>query len=230
MSGHEGFLERWSRRKREAASEPDSRPDDEESKKNEAAAAAPAERRGSPETRDTPAGKPFDVVDLDLPSIDSIDANTDVCAFLQPGVPAELTRAALRRAWSADPAIRDFVGLVENGWDFNNPVGIPGFGPISAGDVARLLSQLVGELPAETAPPPADPPQVPALRGDQEPNLPSQRASSEPPAQLAQDEPASKQDAAGPNPTDVRRSKDGAASQNGPGNEGDLANDMSSRP
>ena len=37
----------------------------------------------------------------------SITAATDIRAFLAPGVPAELTRAALRRAWTADPAIRD---------------------------------------------------------------------------------------------------------------------------
>jgi hypothetical protein len=30
----------------------------------------------------------------------------------------------------ADPAIRDFVGLSENGWDFTKPDGIPGFGPL----------------------------------------------------------------------------------------------------
>jgi hypothetical protein len=35
-----------------------------------------------------------------LPSIESIVAESDVRAFLAPGVPPELTRAALRRAWS----------------------------------------------------------------------------------------------------------------------------------
>jgi hypothetical protein len=34
-------------------------------------------------------------------------------------VPQDLARAALRRAWTVDPAIRDFVGLFENCWDFN---------------------------------------------------------------------------------------------------------------
>jgi hypothetical protein len=28
----------------------------------------------------------------------------------------------------ADPAIKDFVGLSENGWDFSKPDTIPGFG------------------------------------------------------------------------------------------------------
>ena len=66
-----------------------------------------------------------------LPSIDSIAANTDVIAFLRAGVPAELTRAALRRAWTSDPEIRDFIGIAENQWDFNDPNGIPGFGPLA---------------------------------------------------------------------------------------------------
>src|SRR5262249_4877737 len=91
------------------------------------------------------SGETFDLTQL--PSIDSIGANTDVTAFLRPGVPSELTRAALRRAWSSDPAIRDFIGLVENGWDFNDPSAMPGFGPISPEEVARLTAQIIGALP-----------------------------------------------------------------------------------
>src|SRR5262249_57174419 len=56
-----------------------------------------------------------------LPPLESITAETDIRAYPAPGVPAELTRAALRRVWSADPQIRDFVGLSENSWDFNDP-------------------------------------------------------------------------------------------------------------
>ena len=70
-------------------------------------------------------------VDLSsLPPIESIDAATDITAFLRKGIPQELSHAALRRAWSADPAIRDFVGLAENAWDFNDPNAMPGFGPL----------------------------------------------------------------------------------------------------
>jgi hypothetical protein len=60
-------------------------------------------------------------------------------------VPADLTRAALRRAWSSDPTIRDFVGLSENSWDFNAPGAIPGFGPIDKEEVARLVTRLLEE-------------------------------------------------------------------------------------
>jgi len=58
-----------------------------------------------------------------------------------------LTRAALRHAWASDPAIRDFIGLAENQWDFNDPNAILGFGPLSASDNLRaLLTQEIGSL------------------------------------------------------------------------------------
>jgi hypothetical protein len=138
MSEPENFLARWSRRKRDAA---EAAPEAEIAPQQNAAPAPPAE---VPKDADS---EPFDLASL--PPIESIDAGTDVSAFLRPGVPAELTRTALRRAWSTDPAIRDFVGLVENGWDFNDPEAMAGFGSISPGEVARLLTQVVGEAAPE---------------------------------------------------------------------------------
>lgn len=61
-----------------------------------------------------------------LPAIKSIDAHSNVAVFLKPGVPEDLTRAALRKCWVSDPAIRDFVGISENQWDFNNEETIAG--------------------------------------------------------------------------------------------------------
>jgi len=84
-------------------------------------------------------------VDLSsLPPIDSICATTDITAFLRHGIPQELSRAALRRAWSADPVIRDFIGLAENAWDFNDPNAMPGFGPLDCS--AEQLQALVGRV------------------------------------------------------------------------------------
>jgi hypothetical protein len=84
---------------------------------------------------------PFDPANL--PSIESIAADTDIVAFLRAGVPTELVRAALRRAWTSDPAIRDFVGIAENQWDFNDPNAIPGFGPLTASeDGIDILAQI----------------------------------------------------------------------------------------
>jgi hypothetical protein len=64
-------------------------------------------------------------------------------------VPAELTCAALRRAWAADPKIRDFVGLAENAWDFNAAGAMPGFGPLEmTEELRRRIAQLLGDQTA----------------------------------------------------------------------------------
>ena len=94
---------------------------------------------------DAAGDAPFDLASL--PSIESIAADTDIGAFLRSGVPAELTRAALRRVWASDPAIRDFIGIAENQWDFNDPDAIPGFGPMRAtANAPAVLTQVAGEL------------------------------------------------------------------------------------
>jgi len=138
----EDFLSRWSRRKREVAKveEP----------------AKPAKPDTQPPEHEEPAGtaKPgdpqkADEVDLSsLPSLEDITGTTDISGFLRRGVPEELTRSALRQAWSSDPAIRDFVGLSENAWDFNDPTAIPGFGPIdfSPEQVRQMAAKLVGDV------------------------------------------------------------------------------------
>lgn len=130
----EEFLARWSRRKHEAK-----------------ANATPPESAGpgdAPSTSSSPTAKDgeFEFDLSSLPSLDSITAATDITAFLHKGIPQELTRAALRRAWAADPAIRDFVGLAENAWDFNDPNAMPGFGPLecSSAELAALVDRIVG--------------------------------------------------------------------------------------
>jgi len=143
MSEPENFLERWSKRKLakgEQALEQDAGAPQGE---NEIQPPAPAMETNA--TNATPDSQEFDRTSL--PPIESIGADTDVTVFLRPGIPPDLTRAALRRAWSSDPAIRDFVGLVENGWDFNDPQAMAGFGPIGVGEAARLLAQAMGDLP-----------------------------------------------------------------------------------
>src|SRR5207247_10070525 len=137
MSEREAFLARWARLKREAA-ESRANPEPEEPKQQ-----LPAEE-SPPEAQAAPSGQePRAELEKSLPPIDTIDSATDVRAFLKQGVPADLTRAALRRAWSADPAIRDFVGLSENAWDFNAPDGVPGFGSISPDLARQAVSHLL---------------------------------------------------------------------------------------
>src|SRR5438445_5493584 len=129
----EEFLARWSRRKREARAAVDAPPPTEPVEKPNPA---------RPATVESPANAEVDI--SSLPSIDSIDAATDITAFLRNGIPQELSRAALRRAWTADPAIRDFIGLAENAWDFNDPNAMPGFGPLDCS--AEQLQALVGRV------------------------------------------------------------------------------------
>jgi Protein of unknown function (DUF3306) len=136
MSADESFLARWSRRKRTVAAQPDAG----ETPPNPAENAKPV----SPTAGETTSGPP-------LPPIESIECASDIQAFLAPDVPLELTRAALRRAWAADPAIRDFIGLSENAWDFNAPDGVPGFGSLDLEEIRRLVAQVLGE-PQVTGP------------------------------------------------------------------------------
>ncbi|WP_461349918.1 hypothetical protein [Bradyrhizobium liaoningense] len=44
------------------------------------------------------------------------------------------------------PPFRDFVGLAENAWDFNDPTAMPGFGPLdySSEELAALVDRIVG--------------------------------------------------------------------------------------
>lgn len=139
MSGEdEGFLGRWSRRKQEVQ--------DEEKQQQEVAALPPEQQKLPAAEVETKKKEP----ELDvstLPPIDSIVAGTDIRAFLSKGVPAALTQAALRKAWSADPAIRDYIGLSENSWDFNALDGQHGFAPLSPNtDIKGMLSEIFGEV------------------------------------------------------------------------------------
>ena len=66
-------------------------------------------------------------------------------------MPDELRLASLRRAWTVDPAIRDFRGLQENAWNFNDPNSIPGFGELGPEvDVKRMVTGILGEPPRLT--------------------------------------------------------------------------------
>ena len=135
MSESEDFLARWSRLKREAAlavggsGEP-----------------APV---AAPPVVPAPSVAAFDPKTL-LP-IELIDAATDIRPFLQACVPEDLTRAALRSAWRADPAIRDFIGIAESQWDFNDPASIPGFAVAAAADyLCGLAAQDITSLNTES--------------------------------------------------------------------------------
>jgi hypothetical protein len=142
MSEPENFLARWSRLKREAALAQSDRAE-------HAPVAVPPVASASPVTA-------FD--SGTLPPIELIDAATDIRPFLDASVPEDLTRAALRNTWSADPAIRDFIGIAENQWDFNDPASIPGF------SVQAAVDYLCGTVAQDLANPnaPGDGPEASA--------------------------------------------------------------------
>jgi hypothetical protein len=164
----ENFLQRWSRRKQESEARA---PDDADPAQPDADANEPARA-----TEKTGVELPEFDSKL-LPPIESINAASDVRAFLAPGVPEDLTRAALRRAWATDPTIRDFIGLAENQWDFTNPDSIPGFGTLEfTDDIRRMVAGLVGR-PSEQRSAPR--PGAAAERSDQSADKPDETALPE---------------------------------------------------
>ncbi len=162
MSDPENFIARWSRRKQAAERVDEKTLGEKTSGEKTLELRKPPATSEASDERTPPPELPFDIAKL--PPLESITAESDIRAFLAPGVPAELTRAALRRAWSADPKIRDFVGLADYDWDFNTPGAMAGFGPLEMTDeLRRQIAQMVGrslgpETPGQPAPPPDQPP------------------------------------------------------------------------
>ncbi|MFN7306512.1 MAG: DUF3306 domain-containing protein, partial [Acetobacteraceae bacterium] len=122
--------------------------------------------------------EPEDEFDLtSLPPIESLTTESDFKAFLHRKVPLELRSAALRRAWSLDPAIRDFIGPADYAWDFNAPDGVPGFALDLGGDAMKLLSHALG-LDAPTPKPEAEAPDEAVAVAE----APAPEAPSDPPS------------------------------------------------
>jgi hypothetical protein len=121
----DGFLDRWSRRKRGEAR----RETAPETARPAAAPATPSGGRSGPppapahplavtpsspeESQDS--GDPEVVAKL--PDLDSLDEDTDFSVFLQDGVPEALRRQALRRLWRLNPVFANLDGL--NDYDEN---------------------------------------------------------------------------------------------------------------
>ena len=138
MAEDKNILARWSRLKRENAKE-------ETKARTRGTARDPSSApHVPPKAAEVEDPEPFDL--SQLPPLESIVAGSDIRAFLQRGVPLELTRAALRKAWSSDPTIRSFVEMAENQWDFATGSGIPGFGSLTAADdIPQLVAKALGD-------------------------------------------------------------------------------------
>ncbi|MGA7489103.1 MAG: DUF3306 domain-containing protein [Xanthobacteraceae bacterium] len=195
MSEPENFIARWSRRKREATQEAEAPAQPATAPEAAAENAQTTERQPEQRPKEGDAtvaggGTPQPAFDpASLPSLDSITADSDIRAFLAPGVPPALARAALRRAWAADPGIRDFVGLADYDWDFVTPGAITGFGSLEMTDelcrhAARLVGRgLAGEEVDRPAPTSAA---LPAERSPVETSFESAGATAEVPTRTTQ--------------------------------------------
>ncbi|HYI88549.1 MAG TPA: DUF3306 domain-containing protein, partial [Beijerinckiaceae bacterium] len=124
----ENFLSRWSRRKGavRAADAPD-RPSLAPAEPTEGEAAAEAAAPDDRQVGDAGGGGALTADEIArLPSVDELTAEMDLSVFLRKGVPHALRKAALRRMWSLDPTIRDFVSEArEYAYDWNVPGGVP---------------------------------------------------------------------------------------------------------
>lgn len=140
-----GFLSGWSRRKLAA--------------KRQEAEPAPSVEAEPP----LPEVAPEEFIDAELvaalPSLDEITAGFDIKPFLAKGVPASLKNAAMRRLWSANPSVRDYVDpAMDYAWDWNAPGGVPGGGGVLTEEsVAKMVRDLIGKGPDAQAETPDDP-------------------------------------------------------------------------
>jgi hypothetical protein len=149
------FLARWSRRKSEAkqaAPAPveealDEAPVDLEPTHGDGAAAGPVAQLG--EAPDAPVEITAEEIAA-LPPVESLSSASDLAPFLRRGVPMLLRNAALRRMWTVDPAIRDFLNDArEYAYDWNTPGGVPGLGPMSATDDVKAMVRRIFNDPVE---------------------------------------------------------------------------------
>lgn len=138
----DGFLGRWSRRKRAAAEQ----------------AGPPAEPLAAPVAEPEVTPPPEPEPEVEPPSLDLIDKDFDLAHWLKQNVPESWKRAALRRAWESDPAISGYLDPARDyALDWNTPGGAPGYGPLTESDnVEEMIANIFGrepEKPAESAAP-----------------------------------------------------------------------------
>jgi hypothetical protein len=167
--GNDNIFARWSRRK-QAVRQQEAPAASEEECALEATAemqVEPADRQ--PVAEELDAGEP-------LPDLEDLTAESDLSAFLRNDVPNALKSAALRKMWSLDPVIRDYIGPSEYAWDFNQPGSMAGFGPLDASKSAvEFLSTMSGMRAGlaqagapQEAPPPLSPQQITDVAPKQE--------------------------------------------------------------
>ena len=109
----QGFLSRWSQRKRSV---------EQEAEESGTAAAAVADETAARQDREdgdgAAQGKAIDPAEL--PDIDSLGEGSDFSVFMQEGVPEALQRQALRKLWRLNPIFGHLDGLNDYDLDYTN--------------------------------------------------------------------------------------------------------------
>ena len=129
----EGFLSRWSRRKREG--EPEETPLATE----DAAVVEPVPEADPDETDEEILAR------LDLPDPDSLSKGDDFSRYLSAAVPERIRRRALRRLWRSNPTLAVLDGLNDYDDDFSGGFVAPG-NLKTAYEVGRGIVSQVAEL------------------------------------------------------------------------------------
>ena len=98
MADPAAFFARWSRLKQQARQSP------------------PEGQVGAPKAQEAaPAEAP---PSSELPSLESLTADSDFSVFMRPNVPEALRQAALQKLWRSDPLYANLDGLLEYGEDY----------------------------------------------------------------------------------------------------------------
>ena len=148
------FLSRWSQRKREVADADRTAGTGTDAGPDAEAGGVLLEHAALDDTPQAAVDAPITAEELAaLPDPEDLTAASDMTAFLRKGVPASLRNRAMRRLWSLDPAIRDYVGDARDyAWDWNVPGGVPVSGPLSATtDVKQMVKDIFGREKAAPA-------------------------------------------------------------------------------
>lgn len=155
-----GFLKRWSNRKAEASRGPTASDIAAETLPSPAppvhAPVCEVASTAAPDETSAQAQEALDEKLAALPALDEIDATTDIRPFLQDFVPAALRKAAMRRAWAADPIISTHLDVARDyAWEFNVGEGPVGFYKNLGSDaIQRGLDALeqAGPAPVDESP------------------------------------------------------------------------------
>ena len=147
----DGFVTRWSRRKRGAR--PGEPADPAVAARPEAG--MPEPEGGMPEPAPAPAGRELAEAEAnDLPDPDTLDADADFTVFLKDNVPEAIRRRALRRLWRLNPVLANLDGLNDYDDDFTDAAtvvaGLKTLYKVGKGFVAEEEAEKADDPPAET--------------------------------------------------------------------------------